>query len=415
MVMRVVSSTVVKGSEERLFTDTCVAIQAPSQPPQVHPHDRNLLRPLATLGKPKVAGTNVSFLRRTEYISNATTTSKSSPFRPAPKNNLRRPIKRKSPEPDVGTPAYVKRKIEKGFEAAKENLKDTSRVRHPTRLPVGKFKNLKVVEAYPVLPDLDAFPDSGAYVTYKFAHPPIPGEGSYDKRLLNSLLTYNRTDEEEAAYRREVEAHERDPEVYPRPPNQAPYAFYLTNNVKHSDKFRQKLDLRNPNRDDERLDPETLGADSKKPAFQYNFMRTYNAVTEVEFDHDTKYSEELVFGIDPETKVAWYYPSMQRMKLEPPRRIHLDGSQREKREVDEIHFRPIEPPEEIRARMDHFKVSPREGPEEAEDEQQVEDDSALHNGDGERHDSEEPAATNGREYSKEPRDESEQDAEGYEE
>ncbi|KUI54427.1 hypothetical protein VP1G_01701 [Cytospora mali] len=392
------------------------SIQAPSQPPQVHPHDRALLRPLATLGKPKVSGTNVSFLRRTEYISNANTTSKSSPFRPAPKTTTRRPLKRKSPEPDIGTPAYVKRKIEKGFEAAQQNLKDTSRVRHPTRLPVGKFKNLRVVEAHPVLPDLDAFPDSGAYVTYKFAHPPIPGEGPYDRRLLNSILTYNRTDEEEAAYRKEVEAHERDPENYPRPPNQAPYAFYLTNDVKHSEMLRQKIDLRNPNRDDESLDPETLGADSKKPAFQYNYMRTYNAVTEVEFDHDTKYSEELVFGIDPETKVAWYYPSMQRMKLEPPRRIHLDGSQREKREIDEIHFRPIEPPEEIRARMDHYKVLPREGPEEVEDEAQGEaDEMTSQNGDGGRHGSEGPAAANGRDYSEEPRDESEQDAEGDEE
>ncbi|KAK7733944.1 hypothetical protein SLS53_008096 [Cytospora paraplurivora] len=393
------------------------SIQAPSQPPQVHPHDRALLRPLATLGKPKVAGTNVSFLRRTEYISNANTTAKSSPFRQAPKTTIQRPPKRKSPEPDIGTPAYVKRKIEKGFEAAQQNLKDTSRIRHPTRLAVGKFKNLKVVSAHPVLPDLDAFPDSGAYVTYKFAHPPIPGEGPYDKRLLNSILTYNRTDEEEEAYRRDMEAHERDPENYPKPPNQAPYAFYLTNNVKHSEMLHKKIDLRNPNRDDESLDPETLGADSKKPAFQYNYTRTYNAVTEVEFDHDTKYSEELVFAVDPATKVAWYYPSMQRMKLEPPRRIHLDGSKREKREVDELHIRPIDPPEEIRARMDHFKVLPREGPDEVEEEHQQDTaaEDASQNGDGGYHESEDHGATNGRNYSEEPREESEQDAEGDEE
>ncbi|KAJ0118473.1 rna polymerase iipaf1 [Diaporthe amygdali] len=373
----------------------------------------------STLGKPKVAGAAVSFLRRTEYISNANTTTKSSPFRQAPKNTDRRPPKRKSPEPDIGTPAYVKRKIEKGFEAAQENLKDKSRIRHPTKPPVAKFKNLRVVEAYPVLPDLDAFPDSGAYVTYKFAHPPIPKDGTYDKRLLNSILKYNRSPEEEDAYNQAVEAHNRDPENHPKPPNQQPYNFYLADKVKHVDMFRQRFDLRNPNRDDDSLNPETK-ADSGKPAFEYNYARTYNAVVESELDHDTKYSEELVFGIDPVTKVAWYYPSMQRMKLEPPRRIH-NQFKREKNEVDEIDIVPVDPSDEWRLRMELCKANPLVGPDPPQEDEHDADaeveEAMSHDGDGGRRgrdDSEEPAATNGRNYSEEPRVESEQDAEGDE-
>ncbi|KKY39383.1 putative rna polymerase iipaf1 [Diaporthe ampelina] len=362
----------------------------------------------STLGKPKVAGAAVSFLRRTEYISNANTTTKSSPFRQAPKNTTQRPLKRKSPEPDIGTPAYVKRKIEKGFEAAQENLKDKTRIRHPTKPPRGKFKNLKVVEAYPVLPDLDAFPDSGAYVTYKFAHPPIPKDGTYDRRLLNSILKYNRSSEEEEAYNAAVEAHNRDPENYPKPPNQQPYNFYLTDKAKHVDLFRQRFDLRNPNRDDDSLNPETK-ADSGKPAFEYNYARTYNAVVESELDHDTKYSEELVFGIDPVTKAAWYYPSMQRMKLEPPRRIHNQFKQ-EKTEVDEIDIVPEDPSDEWRLRMELCKANPLVGPDPPQDDEHDADaeveEAVSHDEDG---------ATNGRDDSEEPRNESEQDAEGDEE
>jgi RNA polymerase II-associated factor 1 len=384
----------------------------------VHPHDRALLRPLATLGKPKVAGAAVSFLRRTEYISNANTTTKSSPFRQPPKSTSQRPLKRKSPEPDIGTPAYVKRKIEKGFDAAKENLKDKSRIRHPTKPPVNKFRNLRVVEAFPVLPDLDAFPDSGAYVTYKFAHPPIPKDGAYDRRLLNSILKYNRSPEEEEAYNAAVEAHNRDPENFPKPTNQQPYNFYLADKVKHVDMFRKRFDLRNPDRDDDSLNPETK-ADSGKSAFEYNYARTYNAVIESELDHDTKYSEELVFGIDRDTKVAWYYPSMQRMKLEPPRRIH-NQFKREKKEVDEIDVIPEDPSDEWRLRMDMCKANPLVGPDPPQEDEPEHDAEAeetmSHDGDGGRRvDSEEPAATNGRDYSEERRNESEQDAEGDEE
>lgn len=376
------------------------------------------MRPLATLGKPKVAGAAVSFLRRTEYISNANTTTKSSPFRQAPKNTSRRPPKRKSPEPDIGTPAYVKRKIEKAFEVAEGNLKDKSRIRHPTKPPVGKFKNLRVVEAYPVLPDLDAFPDSGAYVTYKFAHPPIPKDGTYDRRLLNSILKYNRSPEEEEAYNVAVEAHNRDPENNHKPPNQQPYNFYLADKVKHVELFRQRFDLRNPDRDDDSLNPETK-ADSGKPAFEYSYSRTYNAVVESELDHDTKYSEELVFGVDPATKVAWYYPSMQRMKLEPPRRIH-NQFKREKNDVDEIDIIPMDPSDEVRIRMELCKGNPLVGPDPPQEDEHEADaeveDAMSHDGDGGRRDqSEERAATNGRNYSEEPRDESEQDAEGDEE
>lgn len=136
----------------RSGADFQLAIQAPAQPPPPHPNDRPLLRPLSTLGKPKVADPSVSFLRRTEYISSVASKVRpdSGPLRglnPAP----RRPLKRPSPEPDKDSPAYIKRKIDQSFAIAAANLKDKSRVKHPSK------RNVKVVDAFPMLPDLDTF------------------------------------------------------------------------------------------------------------------------------------------------------------------------------------------------------------------------------------------------------------------
>ncbi len=191
-----------------------IAIQAPAQKPQVHPHDQPLLKPLSALGKPKVSDAAVSFLRRTEYISSVASKhrAESSALRPNSGNTAKRPDKRKSPEPDAGTPAYVKRKIERSFDVALANARDPSRVKHPTR------KNARLVEAYPMLPDLDAFPDSGAYVTVKFASNPVGTSDSYDSRLLSGVfMPVQRSAAEEAEFEAAMEAHELDPQNNPRP------------------------------------------------------------------------------------------------------------------------------------------------------------------------------------------------------
>lgn len=398
-----------------------LAIQAPSQPPQVHPHDRILLRPLATLGKPQVSGASVSFLRRTEYISNANTSSKASLFHKNPRNannNTPRPPKRKSPSPEAGTPAHIRRKIERSFEAATENLKDKSRVKHPTKRPVGKNKGLKVVEAYPVLPDLDAFPDAGTYVTYKFAHPPVShSKGGYDKRLQNSILKFmGRNETEEQAYQEALHAHLQDPTGHPKPADQNHYELYLAENLSISEKLRAKFDLNNPNRDDESLNPGPVTSDGN-PAFSYSWARSYLATIESEGSHDTKYDEEIGFAFDPETKTAWYYPLMQRNRLEPPRRIY--NAEQRKRQVDGYELTPVDPNEEIRDRIEEYHAVPRFKPQEAEeaDEDQAAEHHASQNGDESprRADSDEPEADRARRYdSEERREESEQDAEGDE-
>ncbi len=248
----------------------------------------------------------VSFLRRTEYISAVATRQRAeaSAFRSKSGNAAERLEKRKSPEPDVGTPAYFKRKIEKGFDVAQANLRDTSRVKHPTK------KNLRLVEAYPMLPDLDAFPDSGAYVTVKFSNNPVSTSDSYDRRLLSGVfMPIQRTAAEEADYEAALEAHELDPQSNPRPATGMNYDFFLPDTAGTSDNFQRKFDLDNPDRDDEEL--YTARSDDQSGAFHFDRVRAYETAEEKEMGHETKYSEEIILSFtetSPGKKAVLYYP-----------------------------------------------------------------------------------------------------------
>lgn len=391
------------------LANTLIAIQAPSKAPSIHPNDRALLRPLATLGKPQASGTSVSFLRRTEYISNANTTSKVSPFHRQPSRTGTgagpRPPKRKSPEPEAGTPAAIRRKIEKGFEAARANLKDLNRIKHPTKSATAKNKGLKVVEAFPILPELGAFPDSGAYVTYKFAHAPMPNsKEGYDRRLETSILKFTELTPD---YEKLLKAYERDPVNNPKPLQQHAYELYLPKNLEVADKFRPAFDMNNPNRD------EVLG----EVAAEYLWARSYVATIEAEHDHVDKYSEEIALSLDKDNKTAWYYPIMQRSRMEPPRRILHKAEQREgKVVVAGRDFSIQDPSEEFRKRSENWGKEPRFNVEVVADPEEAVDEDASQNGHGSprRNDSEEPTGNGRRDYSDDRHEESEQDAEGDE-
>src|ERR1700709_2551482 len=146
-----------------------IAIQAPLHPPVPHPHDRALLKPLSTLGKPKFSDSGVSFLRRTEYISSYqsksrfdSTTSKSL----IDKTGVR--SKKAAFNLDKESLEYIKSQIEKGFQIAESYVREPTRVRHPTK------RNVKLLEASPVDADRDGFGDAGGYITMKFLTNPVP-------------------------------------------------------------------------------------------------------------------------------------------------------------------------------------------------------------------------------------------------
>ncbi|KAH8910243.1 Paf1-domain-containing protein [Coniochaeta sp. PMI_546] len=345
----------------------------------IHPRDRALLRPLATLGKPKVNETAVSFLRRTEYISGMQTTSRkvdiflknkdATPNKRVPKR------KAPSPEPDKGSPAYIKRKIEKSFEAAALALKDRTRVKHPSK------RNLKLVDAYPLLPDLDAFPDSGAYVTVKFTHNPVPSSSTYDTRLLSGIFKpIERTVEEDAAYEAAMAAHERDPERFPRPDNKMNYEFYLAADAAAAAAFRRRFDVDDPERDSRDLYPRRAGGAEGGDCFPFRRVRAYETAKETELDHESKYDEELILAFnDGESagggkgeKGLYYYPVMQRSTVRAQRskniaRTVVGIQEGEETMIDQLDVTVDEPGEELKAHMARYRENPFGWAEEDED------------------------------------------------
>ncbi|PNY27894.1 RNA polymerase II-associated protein 1-like protein [Tolypocladium capitatum] len=378
------------------------SIQAPAQPPALHPHDRPLLRPIAALGKLKVAEANVSFLRRTEYISSSTTKRPESGNARVLLAKARKPP-RPAPDAAADSPQAVKRKIDRGFEVAELDLKDAKRVRHPSK------KHLKLVEAVPLLPDLDSFPDSGAYVTIKFLTNPVTGKTEYDDRLLSGLFRpLDRTAKEEAMYEAALEAHDRDPLNNPKPPNLMNYDFYLPRNHDVHRDFRRSFDVDDPGHDD-----------SDGTAFQFNRVRAYETAQETELDHPTKYEDEIILAYNdddqyPKQKAIYYYPVMQKSAIRPQRTKNIARTIGLSQEGDDmiIHqldISVLDPTEELLDAMKRYKEKPL-GWDQGGEEQEQQNEDAGADGDEERP---RPGGEAGKPDPKSP--EEDRDAEGEDE
>ncbi|MBE3044313.1 hypothetical protein IMZ48_17445 [Candidatus Bathyarchaeota archaeon] len=351
-------------------------MQAPSEIPEVHPNDKALLRPLASLARAKAGDEPVSFLRRTEYISSSV--RRSAPGGPTRPNNAnRQPNKRPAPEVD-DSPAAIRRKIMHDFDWAKKCLEDTSRVKNPF-----PKRGAKIADSFRFAPDLDAFPDAGAYVEVKFATNPVQGHGKYDDRMLNGALKpCEKTPAEEMAYAQVVDAHERDPDNNSKPPPFMNYDFYLH---KRGDtpRFRAKFDVDNPEKDEDGL---YTAEGESGPCFQFTRLRGYETTKEVEMDHKTKYGTQLFIGFTEEDDIeaekgAWYYPVMQKSVIRPQRQRAIDLTRGlevgdGQATVEQLDVTIEDPTDELREHMAKFGEHPRgwSDEEEEEEEEEVDED-----------------------------------------
>ena len=336
-----------------------VAIQAPAHPPPVHPHDRLLLRPVTALGKHKVAEATVSFLRRTEYISSLASKRQEGGGNPRALLSKNKKLVRRAPEAAADSPLAIKRKIDIGFDAAERDLKDAKRLKHPTK------KHLKLVDAAPLLPDLDAFPDSGAYVTIKFLTNPVQSGKVYDTRLLSGIFRpIDRTSAEEEAFAAAMEAHEADKGNNPKPPNLMNYDFYLGRSTTTADRFRSMFDVDNPGHDDEKLYTDQTDTSG---CFQFSRLRAYETAQETEYDHMTKYSDEVLLAFNdedeyPRQKAVYYYPVMQKSTIRPQRTKNIartvGAAEEEEQIIDQLDVTVDDPSEDMRGDMERYKTDP---------------------------------------------------------
>jgi RNA polymerase II-associated factor 1 len=345
------------------------AIQAPLHLPVPHPHDRALLRPLSTLGKPKFSDSGVSFLRRTEYISSYqsksrfdSTTSKSLIDKTGTRTKKAINLDKESPE-------YIRSQIEKGFEIAESYVKEPSRVRHPTK------RNVKLLEANPLLPDREAFPDVGGYITIKFLTNPVPPSSTYDTRLETGILRPMELTEAETAMKEAVkEAYERDPERNAPPSETLDYEFFLTETAIQSKNLKRKFNVYDTDvRDDDLYSHKDEDGNS---CFRVKRVRAYESASTVG-SVATKYDDEVMIVVHDGTdglhqKAAYYYPIVQRTSIRPQRNKNIGrkrgyGDIEETGIVDAMDVVVDDPDENMIAAREAFRDHPY-GKEEADEE-----------------------------------------------
>lgn len=323
---------------------------------------------MASLGKPKTADSGVSFLRRTEYISSHTSKSR---FESTTSKTLIHNVggrgtgKKQITNIDKESPEYIKQQVERSFQITALNLKEPNRIRHPTK------RNVKLIESFPLIPDLSAFPDAGGYVSIKFQTNPVPPSNVYDIRLGSGVLRpLHPSDEKIKAREDAIAAHQRDPERNPFPEHEQDYEFFLLDTPKDTLNFKRKYDLLNPERDDEGL--YTHINQDMTHCFRFKRIRAYETAATAG-SQETKYDEEIVIAVNGgkdgiHQRAAYFYPLVQRSTIRPQRKKNID---RQRWGLPDLE---IEDPDSL----DMLDITVRDPTEQEEKERKVWIDSPYH-------------------------------------
>ncbi|KAL2857526.1 hypothetical protein BJX68DRAFT_253044 [Aspergillus pseudodeflectus] len=314
------------------------AIMAPENPDPIDPADLPLLLTLDQLKNPAPKNANVSFLRRTQYISAGIR---------APDGPKVTPIRTKSRALDKKSqddPTYIKKYILKGFDIAYPQSKHTgedtaSQMKGlaPTKLEVDAWATpvhpdnpkLKPVGFFPLLPDLQGFPDPGGFVQFKFDKAPVQGSGGKRDERMDVAILLPSAPEERVSQEHATKAalHKSNPHLYPDPgPVPYDYDLFLPEKKDSVKSIRTTLHLSNPDRDNEDLYAHE-GADNAK-FHRYDRSRTY-ATSSQTLQNDQKQKDIAVTLYDPAQakdsdasqtqKAAFYYPIIGKTRLKPER------------------------------------------------------------------------------------------------
>ena len=215
----------------------------------------------------------------------------------------------------------------RGSEPTPAELEAWRNPRHPTN------SELKLVDSYPLKPDLDAFPDNGAFQLIKFTANPTPVTDSYDTRLdVGFLVIKTLSAESQAAvtedFNARMAAHEADPSRNPAPGPMNPYELFLPPNQQTVTGIKRKFDID----DQANNDTELYGLSQAEGAsFRYEHIRAYDtARSTMSVDHPYK---EIALALhdpelehDPSTrleKAAYYYPIQAKQQIRPRRNKNM--------------------------------------------------------------------------------------------
>ena len=311
-----------------LVNTSLSAIQAPLAIPPIHPKDKNLLRPVSELGKPKFSTGGHSFLRRTEYISSdakARAEANASTVRAGAKPPTQR--LRKHSDASKDDPIHIMRNIVKGFDIVNPGdeypgpesgtslkgatpsaaeLEAWRRPKHPTK------SKRKLVDSYLIKPDLEAFPDTGFYYVFNYNSNPTSSVQSHDTRVDAGLI--------------------HPAETMSGGTN---FELYLPEDAEEATNVQRQLDTTDPDRDDPSLRKTVNREDVASSRF--NFHRVFDVKREQGM-LDKPYKEVALALHDPKLgrkaghdhrvddyeKAAFYYPIGVKLQFKPRRAKNLE-------------------------------------------------------------------------------------------
>jgi RNA polymerase II-associated factor 1 len=326
------------------------AIMAPEIQPILDPADQALMLTPEQLRNQDSKSTNVSFLRRTQYMTSQNARAND----PLVRQNPRAVKSAVNPatQPEVlarDDKENIRRHLQKGFDLAYpdsvpyngpsvQSQAPTATEKEAWRNPVHPDNpGLKPTSFFPILPDLDMADDSGGLMYVKFDKPPLPAlQGRRDDRIDVAMLQSIAITSQQAAHQAKRAAFLKNPELYEDPGPHGPCSWSVTVPPAHGKvgEIRKVLNNADPGRDDPQLrqglykpginsdDP-----DDTMPRLDYERIRTYMTV-------DQRTTSDL-YGLslyDPENPraasgqvtsrkqaAAYYFPVPNRWTLKSDR------------------------------------------------------------------------------------------------
>lgn len=336
----------------------------------LHPADKALMRPLNSLGKANTASGSVSFLRRTEYSSS----QQAQHFSSSTSKDLlrmRSNDKKRKLSINKDDPINIMRHIVKGFDIAypgdaykgedsTENLRGAqvtdselkawSNPKHPSN------PELKLLDSYPVLPDLDAIPSLGFYMVMKYQSNPSDSDvrNKYDERLDTAILRPVPDEAADEEFAEKLRAWQESNSDKPEPIREYDYDYYIPTDNGAVRGIKRKLDVNDPGKDDDQLYTDDNGEGVS--VFKYKRLRTYETHTQ-HGDSKNYYNDSVALALHDANihagqrlqKGAYFYPIIQRTGLRPKRKTMTASQFDQDQKIDELNITIGEPGDDVLA------------------------------------------------------------------
>lgn len=322
---------------------------------ELHPKDRILLRD-AGIGKISKSEPGVSFLRRTEYISDKQLPKTSTV------ENKNEKFNTKTHDPNAQLQA-----VEDTFNIAQESLSNYKNLKHP------KKKHLKAVDAWPLLPDTSMLDTK--FLTIRFT-----GSASIN-REFQAMKSRNKDMFDEEAQKTSLQSAIFKPITSD---DGEWISLYKLEDGGKAAKLKEKLNSTEPEK------PGNLLDEDEADEFTFKHFKNYDMV----YQKFVKPNEELSIKFVPDEsdrkkrKLAYYYPVNGKIELKKHRASNNSEINKflDENIYDVINFKLREPTTNELKKMDAMRseFDPMEYEGEEEEEIQQDDDENNSNKENER-------------------------------